>query len=467
MKGKLLFYISVIIALYFFNVTGSGCAQIGMPTGGAKDSLAPVLIKASPQELSINIQSPKISLNFDEYVEVKDVQQNVLVSPVQKNAPEIRYNFKTISVKLKDSLLPNTTYSINFGNSILDVNEGNVYKNYTYVFSTGSSIDSNQISGKLYLAETGKYDSTLMVLLYPKNTDSLILKEAPKFMARVNAEGNFHFKYLPAGQYNIYALKDGDGNKFYNSATEFFAFNENDHPISAALDTNNKISLYAYQSKKLAPTTSSLPKEEKPKTPKKLSYSLVSGNQDLLKPLMLLFNNKVTIDKQKIRFVDTSYKALPNYSLELDSTKTSLLVKTDWQPETKYFIIIDKDAAIDSLGTSLAKTDTIRFTTKRTEDYAKVVIRFTGLKLSEHPVLQLLDGDNIKFSYALTDNQWSDDLFPPGEYGIRILYDSNNNLQWDPGSYTENRQPERTINIPQKLALRANWENEREVKLDE
>lgn len=467
MKGKIIVYIAAITALYFFNVTGSGCAQIGMPTGGAKDTLAPILVKANPQDFSTNVQASKISLNFDEYVEVKDIQQNVMVSPVQKYAPEIRYNFKTVSVRLKDSLQPNTTYSINFGNSIVDVNEGNIYKNYTYVFSTGNSIDSNQITGKVFLAETGKIDSTLQVLLYPKNTDSLILKETPKYITKVNSDGKFHFKYLPSGQYNMYVLKDGDGNKYYNSPTEFFAFTENDQPVSAVTDTSSNILLYAYQSKKQAPNTSSLPKEEKSKAPKKLSYSIAAGKQDILQPLNLVFNAPISIDSQKIAFTDTSYKRLSNYTLTLDSTKTILSVNTTWQPESNYVLLMDKEAVKNSEGTTIAKSDSIKITTKRIEDYAKIVIRFTGLKLSEHPVLQLLEGDNIKYNFPLTTNQWSSEQFPPGEYGIRILYDLNQNLQWDPGSYSENIQPEHTINIPQKLALRANWENEREVKLDE
>ena len=150
---------------YFLAVANSGCGKIGMPTGGPKDSIAPRLVNASPKLKSTNVRGNKITLTFNEYVELREAQTNVLISPYPKKSPSVDYKLRTVTVKLKDTLLPNTTYSINFGNAIVDINEGNPYKNFTYVFSTGNTIDSLMLTGKVLIAETGKADSTLILAL--------------------------------------------------------------------------------------------------------------------------------------------------------------------------------------------------------------------------------------------------------------------------------------------------------------
>jgi hypothetical protein len=126
---------------------------------------------------------------------------------------------------------------------------------------------------------------------------------------------------------------------------------------------------------------------------------------------------------------------------------------------------MDTTAIIDSAGNRLTKTDTIRFTTKQQSDYGNVLLRFSNLNLAKHPVLVFVQGEEIKNSYPLTTSEWSNKFVNPGEYEIRILYDDNNNGKWDPGNYTEKRQPEKAITLAQKLAVKANWDNERDIKL--
>jgi hypothetical protein len=174
-----------------------GCAQIGSPTGGPKDTSAPVLIKAIPSNNQTNFTGNKIILSFDEYVDLQDVQSNLLVSPSPKNNPSINSNLRTITIKLKDSLLPNTTYAINFANAIKDINEGNVFKNFVYTFSTGAYIDSLKIDGKVMMAETGKIDSSLNVLLYKNASDTDVTTRRPDYVARLKGDGSFTFKNLP------------------------------------------------------------------------------------------------------------------------------------------------------------------------------------------------------------------------------------------------------------------------------
>ncbi|MCP9750163.1 Ig-like domain-containing protein [Ferruginibacter sp. HRS2-29] len=463
MKHKLIVFIAIALSLYSLSVTNSGCAQIGMPTGGLKDSLAPVLVRASPDNKATNAQEKKISLTFNEYVEVEDPFKNVIVTPVPKGNPEIRFNLKTVTVRLKDSLLPNTTYSINFGNSIKDVNEGNIYRDFTYVFSTGDKIDSLQLRGKVVLAETGKTDSTLLVLLYRNAVDSSVATRRPDYIARVTPEGTFNFKYLPQGNFRVYALKDGDGNKSYNSKTEMFGFLPGDKEITVA-DSSANVLLYAYEQEKPKPVgaTGAAPK---PKLEKKLRYSGQPAKQDLLTPLTITFNNPVTVDQQKIYLTDTNYNRIAGVKFSLDSTDTKISLAANWKPETDYVLFVDKDIAKDSLGNTLAKSDTIRFATKKNEDYGRIVIRFTNLDLSKNPVLQFLEGEEVKYSYPITSPEWSNQLFPPGDYGIRILLDDNKNGKWDPGDFSKKLQPETSILLPQKLGIKANWDNEREIKL--
>lgn len=464
MKLKVFFCtLGILSTLFFISIIFPGCAQIGAPSGGPKDTLPPRLLNASPKLNSTNFTGNKITLTFNEYVEIKDIQTNVLVSPFQKTNPVIDYKLKTVTVKLKDSLLPNTTYAINFGNAIVDINEGNPLKNFTYVFSTGNHIDSFNLPGKIILAETGKPDSTIIALLYRNAPDSAVQKRKPDYITRLNGNGNFIFNYLPAGNYKVYALKDGDGSKTYNSKIEFFAFTD---PVIVNANTSPAI-LYAYAEQKDTRGNFISPVKP-PLADKKLKYTSFTGiqNQDLLTPLELNFNKPLKkFDPSKIILADTNYKPLTRALPTIDSTRKKISFFEKWLPDTKYRLIINTAAVSDSSDNSIAKSDTILFLTKKESDYGKLVLRFTNLDLAKHPVLQFVQDDIIKESYPLTEKEWTKQLFNPGEYEIRILYDDNKNGKWDPGNYAKKLQPEKVVSLPQKLSIRPDWENEREIKL--
>jgi len=162
-------------------------------------------------------------LVFDEYVELQGVNENLVMQPYPKNTPLVDYKLRNVTVKLKDSLEKNTTYAINFGNAIKDVNEGNMAKELTFVFSTGNKIDSNQYQGTVLMAETGKSDSTLIVVLHQILADSSILKNRPRYLTKLDGKGNFKFKYLPSGQFNAFVLPN-DYSKKYDDSTKVFGF---------------------------------------------------------------------------------------------------------------------------------------------------------------------------------------------------------------------------------------------------
>lgn len=456
-----LFFLIIISGGYFLVVGTSGCGQVGMPTGGPKDTIPPRLVSASPKLNSTNVGGNKITLTFNEYVDLKDPQSNVLISPYPKKSPSVDYKLKTVTVKLKDSLMPNTTYSINFGNAIVDNNEGNPLKDFTYVFSTGNGIDSLTLSGKVVLAESGKADSTLIAMLYRNADDSAVQKRKPDYIARLRGDGSFTFMNLPQDRFNIYALKDGDGGKTYNSKKELFAFA--DEPVVVSENTS-PVFLFASAIEKEG--VGAAPKPSAPA--KKLNILFPQGlqSQDLLSPFSLSFNNPLKeFEPAKLVLTDTNYKPIPSTEWSIDSSRTKISLSVKWQEEMQYRLVMDTTAVSDSAGNRLAKLDTIRFTTKKQADYGNVVLRFSNLDLSKHPVIQFVQGEEVIKSYPVTAVEWSNKYINPGDYEIRILFDDNNNGKWDPGNYNKKLQPEKVITLPQKIGVRANWDNERDIKL--
>jgi uncharacterized protein (DUF2141 family) len=433
-----------------------------MPTGGPKDSIPPRLVSASPKLKSTNVTGKNITLTFNEYIDLKEPQTNILISPLPKKQPSIDFKLRTVTVKLKDTLLPNTTYSINFGNAIVDNNEGNPLKDFVYVFSTGNQIDSFMLTGNVLIAETGKADSTLMAMLYRKTDDSAVQKRKPDYVAKLSSDGSFSFVNLPAGNFNVYALKDGDGGKTYNSKKEIFAFADAAVPVS---ETTEPVVLYASALEKESSNT----KTTKRVLAKKLQYTTSASalqNQDILTPFELIFNNPLKkLEAAKLILRDTNYKPIPATAWTIDSTRTKITLTAKWQEAAQYRVIMDTTAITDSANNHLTKIDTIRFTAKEQADYGNVVLRFSNLDLTKHPVLQLVQGDEIKKSYPLTALEWANKFVNPGEYEIRILFDDNSNGKWDPGNYAKKLQPEKAITLKDKLAIKANWDNERDIKL--
>ena len=198
----------------------ASCAKRGNITGGTKDTIAPVLKASFPKNMTTNFNGKEIKLVFDEYVKLKNINKQLIISPPMKNQPEILpYNAsKIITIKLKDTLQPNTTYSFNFGQSIEDNNEGNPYSQFKYVFSTGSYIDSLKINVKVKDALEKKTDNFVSVMLYEINekfNDSTIYKETPRYITNtLDSLKIVTLENIKAGKYLLVALKDNGNNKY-------------------------------------------------------------------------------------------------------------------------------------------------------------------------------------------------------------------------------------------------------------
>ena len=457
-----IFFIGIVLACQICSLLITGCAQIGSPTGGPKDTSAPVLIKAIPSNNQTNFSGNKITLSFDEYVDLQDIQSNLLVSPSPRNNPSINSNLRTITIKLKDSLLPNTTYAINFSNAIKDINEGNVLTNFVYTFSTGAYIDSLTLDGKLMMAETGKIDSSLHVLLYKNASDTDVTSRRPDYVAKLKGDGSFIFKNLPSGNFKIYALKDGDGNKYYNAATEPFGFyNTEINP----LDSNHKINLFAYSEKKQEVNTSTTVRNEKEKR-LKFANNFIYGKQDLLNTFQLTSNSPLQqFDADSILLMDTSFVKIKDYTITIDSSRKKITIDYKWPSNQPFNLVVFKNGLSDSTGLKLLKNDTIKFFTKSISEYGSLKITFKNIDLNQHPILYFLEGENIKYTFNIQSETWENKMMLPGDFSMRILYDKNNNGQWDPGNYKLKLQPEISISLPEKINIKADWENEREIVL--
>ncbi len=210
------------------------CARRGNPTGGPKDETPPVLLKASPDLNSTNFKSKKIRLSFDEYVKLKDLQKQLIVSPPSKLMPEIRPQgsaSKSIDIIIKDTLKENTTYVFNFGQSIVDNNEENSYPFFKYVFSTGNEIDSLSISGIITDAVKKDAEKFVSVMLYEVDstfTDSIIYKNPPNYITNtLDSTANFELTNLKEGSYMLIAMKDVSSNNLFDQFSDKIAFVKN------------------------------------------------------------------------------------------------------------------------------------------------------------------------------------------------------------------------------------------------
>jgi hypothetical protein len=454
----------------------SSCANMIPPGGGPRDSLAPVLVMASIKDSAVNVNrnTKNITLDFNEYITIENYSQNLIISPAfsSQNFPMVDYKLRTVSIKLKDTLESNTTYSFNFGNAIKDVNEGNIAKNFIYSFSTGRTIDYNTYSGKVIAAETGKphTDSSLLVILHRNLNDTAVKKISPRYIARMNSKGEFIFNNLPSGNFAVYVVPTSFDKK-YNDSTSMFAFRTSPVTISANTPSDT---LYAFEAFKriTKPATVSAPSVKlsaTSKEDKRLKYAVnfENGQQDLLSNLVINFNHKLTsFDSSKFVLYDTNYSPIAGYTVSLDTAKTKITLQYPWKEGTPFRLLIAKDAAADSAGTTLAKADTLRFFTKKESDYGSIYIRFTNFDLTQNPVLQILQNNVLIESIPLTEASFQRKRFRPGAYDLRVLYDANKNGIWDTGVFGKTKQqPEIVLAIPQPVAIRANWDNEVTVGL--
>ena len=234
MKQKLKYGFSVA-GLLLAAILAQRCANVVAPTGGPKDNVPPEVVEAMPENHSTDFNGRKIELTFDEYVVLENANQNVLISPPVSTKPDIKLHGKTLSIKFKEALEANTTYTIDFGAAIKDLHEGNQFKDYVYSFSTGDHLDTLCIAGKVLNAEDKKPVESAYVGLYAadrENLDSLPLTVAPNYLTKTDKEGNFRLNGIADKKYLVFALKDVNSNLYFDLPNEEVAFSDTLVPAS-------------------------------------------------------------------------------------------------------------------------------------------------------------------------------------------------------------------------------------------
>ena len=214
-------YIALLIVVILFYA----CASTGWsPDGGPYDETPPKFVRANPVPNATNNTRKNVSIEFDEYINLENASEKVIISPPQREQPEVKTRGKRVVVEFLDSLIANTTYTIDFGDAIVDNNEGNPLGQFSYAFSTGPEIDTMAVSGTVLNAENLEPIKGIQVGLHKNLNDTAFTKLPFDRISRTDSRGQFTIRGVAPGKYRIYALQDGNQNYMYDSKTETVAW---------------------------------------------------------------------------------------------------------------------------------------------------------------------------------------------------------------------------------------------------
>ena len=387
-------YISFLLVFLMMS-----CAKRGSITGGLKDTLAPILKSSSPKNFSTNFKGNEIILTFDEYVKLKNTNKQLIISPPMKVQPIITPSnaSKFINIKIQDTLLPNTTYSFNFGQSITDNNEGNPYNQFKYIFSTGPQIDSLTLSGKIKDAYNKTTDNFVSVMLYEvddKFKDSTIYKETPRYITNtLDSLSTFKLENLKAGKYLLLALKDKGNNNKYNPKEDKIGFIK--HYITVPNDTLFEIELF----KEMLPL-------------KALKPLQVSGNRLLVpyegkqnftnsKPKVILKNSNEILETIVTAFpkkdsLQIWYKPIKVDSLSLEINRDNY---------KKNYSVKIKEQKKDTLNIVAVQSGTINFRERFTLETATPLVKFDISKI------KLINKDSVAVAFTTEYDEFEQKLY--------------------------------------------------------
>lgn len=413
-------YLRVFLGILMLTLFIAGCASRGRPSGGEKDILPPEIEKESPKNFKTNFKADEIRIYFNEYVKIKDLQKQLIISPPMNTQPVITPQgsaSKYITIKIKDTLKENTTYAFNFGNSIVDNNEENPFQYYRYVFSTGATIDSLNIKGAVFDAEARNAESFVSVMLYEVDssyTDSIVYKEKPKFITNtLDSLTTFSIDNIKAGKYKIVALKEETPNFTYEPKTDKIGFYERE--ITVPTDENFNITLFkeATQFKVIKPQQIA---EQRIVFPfeGELEDVKINIESDSIKVL----EHRITRDRE----TDSLYYW---YKSKVEVDSVSFLVKSKSFTETfKYkFRKGDKDSLVISSKPSgtLSFNDTI--TLEATTPFAKI----------DTTKIKLIDKDSVRVAY----NVEFDSLYNRYKFNIEKKESQKYQLELLPNAITD------------------------------
>ncbi len=455
--------VSIITILFLVR-----CAQIGTISGGPKDETPPKMVSSTPPNYATNFKEKKIKIDFDEYIALKEIENQFNISPPLKKKPKIWIKDKSVIVQYTDTLLDTTTYTLSFGNAIVDNNEGNVLQNFEFVFSTGPYLDSLGIWGSVVDAFTLKPSKNpVLVMLYNNLLDSAVYSERPLYTGRTDKDGNFTINNVKPGKYRLYAITDLNFNFKYDPQVEFFAFydsvinlypttlgktdsvhlqhmiddfNKNetvkkDREIDSAKLRNIKNSIHAdirmFVEKDKKQYIKYYDRPDRRQLIMKFNTSLIDDSISLLplfvKPVeswFLMEPLRKNSDSLIFWLTDTTLINLDTIRLAIGYKQNLPFKITSWKTDTILFRFLDKD--VEKRKKTLVQTMQLKLTINEPMDLNSQIIIETQYPISE------VNHSNIEF-FIKTDTVYKPINFEleQDSFSTRMYYLKN---KWQPSS---------------------------------
>lgn len=524
--------------VFLYSLFLISCASVQSPTGGPRDTIQPVIVKEIPKNLTRNFSGSEIEIEFDEFVKLSNEFTEISVSPSMDIPPVYKAKKEILKLSFEEALQKNTTYTINFGKAIADVNEGNILKNYSYVFSTGDQIDSLSISGKVINSLTKQKLKDVTVFILPTSQDSLFGKKKASFFTTTDTSGTFKLSNLREDNYRIYALSEQGGDRIYNGNSEEIGFlnqeinlNKDTSNIELRvfkevpklfsitdrkIETDGRITLI-FNKAILNPSLTILEPIEL-NTSKTVEFSttrdtaliwlpeltfdsikvavnskeigldtvvLRRNKRDTYTPLVSITDNIIgtkirpgselaikfsspikSFDNKLITILEDSV-ALRGYELvKNEKSPKTYTIKYPWKLKKQYILKLESGAFTDILGTK-TKVYARKFDLDSEDNYGSISIKVGVPDTSKTYIIQWLnDSDKALRQDRISKNTVLNyTRYPTAKYKIRVIYDENNNGEWDTGNIILKRQPENTWTFEKTISLRPNWDLEEVVTI--
>lgn len=516
------FFTNEIFVIFLTALLSAGCANVGMITGGEKDTTPPKIVKEIPENFKTNFNSKNILIQFDEYLATTNLRSEITITPEPESAPLYAIRGKNLIIKFDGDLQPNTTYTISFGRGIADLNENNVLLNYSYVFSTGNFIDSNSITGYVKDIISLKPSVGFLVGLLPyseEKSDSIVFSR-PRYYTVTDSNGFFQINYLPVDSFFILTFDD----KNKNFKLQMDVDNAGFYPLKISSDSTPVVIYSAPQVRKpknlFAKLTSDYSLYLTYQVPiNKLVVNDLLNTQDVLffwnkyvDTVELFFNNpirdSVMIEIKSEHGIDTirlkkreslngkvelkqlsrsqisildSIGLISNFPINrIDTSKVSvflidslkiplkhlnfegrnILLDFDKKSNASYKVMILPEAVF--YNSSVYNKDTIVFEYKvlNTEDFGVLRLTISLDTLPKGVILVLASGKREIFRKIIEKKTLNFELknLLPGNYHLQLFVDKNEDGLWNGGDVFTRQLPEPIVLYPQEITLRANWE---------
>ncbi len=475
--------------IYVF-ITFIGCANVLPPSGGERDTTPPVFIKSSPENFAVNFDSKNIVLYFDEYINLKN-KDNIIITPNCHPKPEITRKNKSVVIKLSCDLKKNTTYTINFNNSIIDLNEGNEVKNLKYIFSTGNKIDSCYVAGKVSDFLFAENQPNCVVSLF-NGHDSIINLQ---YYGLTDENGEYIIENIKDTLYTIFAFCDNNDNLNYDlgelvsKKTELNALNQ-EFNLKVFQENLNPIEFYENRHQNLIHFEHNLISEpieilncdgswlrkkyesifwfnetiklihfkhrnfyDSIRVNSKVKHNnfdleIISENKEIINNNRIVISSKLPLsefdsDKIFINNEQVKLKLVDPFHLELSP---------DFKIKEKVSITLLDSALTDKFYQSNDSTKlNLDFSA---ENFGNLIV--SSDKYYENSVLELFQNSK---TIKVLDFEKKQSLMNlnPGKYQLRIYQDNNQNLMWDHGGFNQLNNSEKIQVFPEIIDVKANW----------